>query len=196
MPDVIDTVLALGDRLEPIRSARPEARENSQRTYDALFHPVDAGHVSISERLAVAAFVARLHQVEALADHYAVALAAEDANLLGLVVAEADRGAGVGPYGVYSESGLAAESVAGPRFVVSAEGAAELGQRLSAALEHAHLLVFRPREASPEALHALLEAGWSTTGVVTLSQLVSFLAYQIRLVHGLRVLATTEAADV
>ena len=31
----------------------------------------------------------------------------------------------------------------------------------------------------------MLNAGWSTTDVVTLSQLVSFLAFQIRVVAGL-----------
>ncbi|CAM3748142.1 CMD domain protein [Occultella aeris] len=195
MPDVINTVLdvAPGDRLDRIRDSRPAAKENSQRTYDALFAPVDTADVTRVERLAVAAFVSRLHRQEELADHYAVALGAVDANLLALVVAQADAGSATGPYGVYAETGLAAESSDGLRFAVSEEGAVELGSRLSAALEHAHLLVFRPREASPEALQALLDAGWSTTGVVTLSQLVAFLSYQIREVHGLRVLATTEA---
>ena len=39
------------------------------------------------------------------------------------------------------------------------------------------------------ALQALLDAGWSTTDIVTLSQLVAFLSFQIRVVAGLRVLA-------
>ena len=34
---------------------------------------------------------------------------------------------------------------------------------------------------------ALIDAGWSTTGIVTLSQLVAFLAFQIRAVTGLRI---------
>jgi CMD domain protein len=68
-----------------------------------------------------------------------------------------------------------------------------LGGRLTAALEHAHLLVLRPREATPEALERLLAVGWSTTGIVTLSQLVAFLAFQVRVVHGLRQLAAVES---
>jgi CMD domain protein len=73
-----------------------------------------------------------------------------------------------------------------------------LGRRLTAALEHAHLLVFHPRDASAAALQKLLDAGWSTTDIVTLSQLVSFLAFQIRVVAGLRTLAAAEgaAADI
>lgn len=39
-----------------------------------------------------------------------------------------------------------------------------------------------------EHLQALLDAGWSTTEIVTLSQLVAFLSFQIRVVVGLRVL--------
>ena len=189
--DVIDRLLevAPGSPLDRVRAARPEARANSQRSYEALFAPVDDSHVSITERLAVATFVARLHQVAPVADHYAVALAVEDSELLALVVGEADRGVGTGPYGVYRESGLATESVPGRAFDVSPLAAEELGPRLSAALEHAHLLVLRPREASAAALQRLLDAGWSQTGIVTLSQLVAFLSFQIRAIHGLQVLA-------
>jgi len=63
-----------------------------------------------------------------------------------------------------------------------------LGPRLAAAFEHVHLLVFHPRDATPGALRALLDAGWSTTDIVTLSQIVAFLSFQIRVVGGLRVL--------
>jgi uncharacterized protein YciW len=47
------------------------------------------------------------------------------------------------------------------------------------------MLVYHPRDARPATLEAMLDAGWSTTDVVTLSQLVSFLAFQIRVVAGL-----------
>ena len=49
--------------------------------------------------------------------------------------------------------------------------------------------VFHPRDAAPAALQALLDAGWSTTDIVTLSQIAAFLSFQIRVVAGLRVLA-------
>jgi uncharacterized protein YciW len=42
---------------------------------------------------------------------------------------------------------------------------------------------------APPALRALLDAGWSTTDIVTLSQLVAFLSFQIRVAAGLRALA-------
>jgi CMD domain protein len=84
---------------------------------------------------------------------------------------------------------LAQESLDGRAFLAGPAAEAVLGRRLAAALSHAHLLVFHPRDASPAALQALLDAGWTTDGIVTLSQLVSFLAFQIRAAHGLRVLA-------
>jgi uncharacterized protein YciW len=62
-------------------------------------------------------------------------------------------------------------------------------------LQHAHLLVFHPRDASPAALQKLLDAGWSATDIVTLSQLVSFLTFQIRVVAGLRTLAAASRHD-
>jgi uncharacterized protein YciW len=52
-----------------------------------------------------------------------------------------------------------------------------------------HLLVLHPRDADPAALQALLDAGWSATGIVTLSQIAAFLSFQIRVVVGLRTLA-------
>ena len=64
-----------------------------------------------------------------------------------------------------------------------------LGPRLAAAFDHLHLLVFHPRDAAPEALQTLLDAGWSTTDIVTLSQLAAFLSFQIRVAAGLRVLS-------
>ena len=61
-----------------------------------------------------------------------------------------------------------------------------LGERLAAALAHTHLLVLRPREAPRPISAAAVDAGWSADGIVTLSQLVAFLAFQQRVVAGLQ----------
>jgi uncharacterized protein YciW len=53
------------------------------------------------------------------------------------------------------------------------------------------MLVFHPRDADAASLRRLLDAGWSNSGIVTLSQLVAFLAFQIRTAAGLRTLAQT-----
>ena len=44
-------------------------------------------------------------------------------------------------------------------------------------------------------LQALLDAGWSTPEIVTLSQLVAFLTFQIRVAAGLRTLAAAGAHE-
>jgi hypothetical protein len=44
--------------------------------------------------------------------------------------------------------------------------------------------------AGVKSLQALLNAGWSTTDIMTLSQIIAFLSFQIRVAAGLRVLAT------
>ncbi|UNX53810.1 alkylhydroperoxidase domain protein [Georgenia sp. TF02-10] len=197
--DVIDHLLGTtpGDRLDTVRRARRTARENAQRSYQALFEPAEPGEVTAAERYAVATFVAGLHGAADLAVYYAARLGPHDPGaVLGPAVrAEAGRGAARGPYGVYREPGLAAESAPGPVHRVGPEARAVLGERLAAALEHAHLLVLRPRESGPADLARLLAAGWSTTGVVTLSQLVAFLTFQVRVVHGLRVLAGAEESS-
>ncbi|NUW44695.1 CMD domain protein [Nonomuraea rhodomycinica] len=193
--DIIDRLAGIepGSPLDGLRRRRPDAREHAQRGYLALF-PQDTGggtgEVSLVERYAVAAFVAGLHRDPASARHYDDLLSAHDPDLAAAVSAEVEAATATGPYGIYPEGPLAAESVPGPVHRVGDRAA--LGERLAAALEHAHLLVFRPREADPQALRALARAGWSTTGVVTLSQLVSFLTFQIRVVAGLRLLRTTQ----
>jgi CMD domain protein len=189
--DVIDLLAGIepGSRLDGIRAQRPAARENAQKSWLALFEPEIPGTVTALERRAIAAFVAALHREPAPAGFYADALVGQDGSIAAAVAAEAERGATTGPYGHYPAGPLSVEDVAGPVHQVADESRRVLGPRLAAALEHTHLLVFRPRDASAAALQALLDAGWSTTDIVTLSQLVAFLSFQIRVVAGLRALA-------
>ena len=172
VPDVIDFLAAIQPEspLAAIRAARPQAREHAQKSYLALFEPADLGDVARFERDAVACFVAGLHGSAPVAAFYAARLGetARGGSLAAVVAAS------IAP----SSSGTLPEAA---RSV--------LGGRLSAAFAHAHMLVFHPRNADAAALQRLLDAGWSTTGIVTLSQLVAFLAFQIRVVEGLRTLA-------
>lgn len=191
--DVIDALVGIapGSPLDAVRARRPEARAQAQATYRALFAPSAPGGVTAHERFAVGAFVAGLHGDGAVSAFYAERLAASGASpSLGQAVGAAIAGAGGhGPYGSYPEGPLSREDTAGPAYRVGAETRRRLGPRLAAAFEHVHLLVFHPRDAAPPALQALLDAGWSTTDVVTLSQIVAFLSFQIRVVAGLRILA-------
>ncbi len=191
MPDVIDHLVGIapGSRLDAIRAQRQQARDNAQASWRALFQPDSTTDMSLPERFTVAVFVAGLHGQDDIAAFYAADLTDRPA-----LDAEIARGRVPGPYGHYPAGKLTAEDVAGPSFALSDTARAALGPRIAAALEHAHLLVFHPRDASPFALQALLDAGWSTTGIVTLSQLVAFLSFQIRVIVGLRALSANLAA--
>ncbi|WP_370058591.1 CMD domain protein [Bradyrhizobium yuanmingense] len=195
--DIIDTLAGIepGSTLDAIRARRLQARENAQKSYLALFEPVEAGDFSLAERAAVAAFVTGLHGESPVATFYRDKLAAtaDGAPLLDAINAEIERGKTSGPYGAYPAGPLSIENKAGLIYRVSAERKPVLGARLVAALEHAHLLVFHPRDAASADMKALLAAGWSSTGIVTLSQLVAFLSFQVRVVSGLRTLAAASA---
>jgi len=196
-PDIIDTLAGIkpGSALDAIRAKRLQARDNAQKSYLSLFEPIDAGDVSLLERAAVAAFVTGLHGESPVATFYREKLAATagGAALLGAVDAEIARGKTSGPYGSFPAGPLSIENAAGLIYRVSASNKSALGVRLVSALEHAHLLVFRPRDAASTDMKALLAAGWSNTGIVTFSQLVAFLSFQVRVVSGLRTLAAATA---
>lgn len=194
--DVIDHLVgaAPGSALHSVRAGRPIARDNAQKSYEALFTPADPGAVLLAERFALATFVAGLHGDAATAAFYRGQLAPlTDAAHIAAIADALDQGQTQGPYGHYPAGPLTAEDRPGLVFAVSDAGRTVLGDRLAAALEHAHLLVFRPRDSSPEALQALLTAGWSSDAIVTLSQLVAFLAFQIRVIVGLRALAQAQS---
>ena len=196
-PDIIDTLAGIepGSALDAIRARRLQARENAQKSYVSLFEPIDASDFSLAERAAVAAFVTGLHGESPVAAFYREKLAAnaDGARLLEAIGAEIARGRTSGPYGSYPAGPLSVENTAGLIYRVSAERKSALGPRLVAALEHAHLLVFRPRDAAASDMKALLAASWSATGIVTFSQLVAFLSFQLRVVSGLRTLAAVNA---
>ncbi|SDQ46758.1 CMD domain protein [Microbacterium sp. cf332] len=194
--DIIDLLAGIraDDVLSRVRDTRAQARENAQRSFEALLEPADAGTVPLAERYAVAAFVAELHGFAQAVDFYRDLLDDEAASLTPAVAAAAESAWAEGPYGRYREPALRSEGRDGPRWSPEPATAAALGERLTAALAHAHLLVFRPREARPEHLSALVAAGWSADGIVTLSQLIAFLAFQLRSAWALRVIAAHPVA--
>jgi CMD domain protein len=193
--DIIDLLAGIepGSSLDGIRARRSQARENAQKSYLALFEPADFGDVPAAERCAVAAFVAGVHGEPTVAGFYLAKLAkvVDRPELVEALKAEIERGKTNGPYGAFPAGPLSTEDKGGLIYRVTGDRKPALGVRLAAALEHAHLLVFRPRDANPAAMQALLDAGWSTTAIVTLSQLVAFLSFQVRSVTGLRTLAAS-----
>jgi CMD domain protein len=192
--DVIDTLagIAPGSHLDSVRrTRRPVAREHAQKSYDSLFAPSDTAGFSPVERFAVAVFEAGLHGQAAIKDFYAAKLRSAGAAdaLVAAIDAEITSATTKGPYGAYPKGPLSKEDTAGPVHRVAGKNREALGPRLATAFEHVHMLVFHPRDAAPPSLQAMLDAGWTTDAVVTLSQLVAFIAFQIRVVAGLRALA-------
>jgi CMD domain protein len=197
MPDVIDTLagIAPGSPLDAIRNQRLQARQHAQASHDSLFKPQSEADASKAERIAIACFVAGLHGRPEMEAFYGAALAEAGAPAAwkGAIAAAVASAKGQGPYGHYPKGPLSAEDKPGPLFKVAAAERSALGPRLAAAFEHTHMLVFHPRDAAPPYLQALIDGGWSTTGIVVISQLVAFLSYQIRVVAGLRVLQARPA---
>jgi CMD domain protein len=196
--DIIDLLagIAPGSSLDGIRERRLQARENAQKSYLALFELVDFGAFAAAERYAVAAFVAGIHGESNVANFYLAKLAkaADGSALVEALKAEIERAKTTGPYGAFPPGPLSVEDKSGLIYRVAGDRKSVLGPKLAAALEHAHLLVFRPRDAAAVDLKALLDATWSTTAIVTLSQLVAFLSFQVRAVAGLRALGASLAA--
>ncbi|MBF4561339.1 CMD domain protein [Microbacterium sp. VKM Ac-2870] len=193
--DIIDLLagIAPGDVLAAVRDQRAQARENAQRSFEALLEPAEPGTFALSERYAVASFVSQLHGFAEATAFYGDLLGDEAPALTVVVADAATAAAATGPFGAYREPDLRGEATDGVRWAPDAATAAALGPRLSAAFTHTHLLVFRPREARAQALQALVDAGWSADDIVSLSQLVAFLSFQLRVAWGLRLLAAASA---
>jgi CMD domain protein len=193
--DIIDAMVGIapGSRMDQLRANRREARTHAQASYAALFKPADMGDFTAVERLALASFVTGLHGKSVVAEFYAEALRETGAPAAPVAAIDAEITAGTtsGPYGDYPAGPLTPENSTGLDYRVAATNRAALGPRLVAGMEHAHMLVFHLRDSAAPMLQALLDAGWTTTEIVTLSQLVAFLSFQLRVVTGLRVLAST-----
>lgn len=159
--DTLNTLLGIedGSALAALRAQRPAATGHTQGSYDALFSGNSTSAVSSLERFATALRVAALHQEPALIDHYTARLRETPGC---------------------SEQ-LIADVVAGP-------DAGGLPVRLRAILAHADLLVIRPAAATPADLAALQAAGLGDAEVVTVSQLIAFVSYQVRVFYGLTLL--------
>lgn len=191
MSDLIDELAGIvpGDHLDTLRAKRPIARRDAQASYEALVaSPSDLDRASAVERAAIGYWVTALSQAAALAEHYRSLLASLDPAVLDALAAAIPGAATTGPYGAYPPGPLSAEDTGGLHWAAPAALRAAVGDRIAAALEHAHLLTFRPRDSHPKALQALLDAGWTTDGIVTIAQLVAFTHFQLRVVAGLTAL--------
>ena len=171
MADIINVLAGVEGDVAKLRERRPEAKENAQASFAALLEPEEPGAFSYAERYAIATFVAGIYQATSAVAFYSDLLAEESEELAAEIARAVERGITTGPY-------------SGGGFILF-----DGSPRIAAALDFAHLLAFHPKDASPAAIGHLQAAGWSNDDIVTLAQLVSFLSFQLRVAHGLSVLA-------
>lgn len=147
-----------------LRSEREAVRDGTDKAYAALFASGEVSGLSAPDRALVALLCAALSGDKSLADHY---------RLLALDYGAAPALADRLMEGRWQDAG---------------------DDRLQVILDYAEILVNRPLEGDRDALDRLSAAGLSTIAIVTLSQLIAFLTYQVRLAAGLRLLATEAIA--
>ncbi len=160
--DVINAILGVDEKspLVALRNRKPNLVAELQDYYNSIFQPTaeSAAALSLPDRYVVAVRAASFTGSEAVANWYA--------NLA-------------------AHAGVSDELIASARDVtIPWTGDAAL----DAAIRHTDLLTTHPRDARPEDLQALKDAGFTPAGIVSLAQTVAFVNYQLRLVAGLRAL--------
>ncbi|MFY1662964.1 CMD domain-containing protein [Pseudomonas sp. Pseu.R1] len=164
--DVLDSLLDIqpGSALHGVRHARDKVALATQGSHN-LFFAQDLGiDLSLTERLWVAYFAARLTPQATLCAYYLKALQAQGIDSDGLALIDA---------GKLDELN---------------DG------RLAAILRFTRTLIESPVHGDRAALQALQQQGLSTGEIVVLAQLIAFLSYQVRLAAGLSALSATGAA--
>ncbi len=158
--DVIDRMAGVtaGSPVAQARAQRPDVVRHAQRSYEALLAPPDPADLSLVERAQIALRVASLTPSAPGIAWYRARLA--------------DLG----------EDGAAITAIEhfpnGPA----------VSPRLAAILRHADRLTTAPGTATPAHLSELRAAGLSPATIVTLTQLIAFVSFQVRVVAGLRAL--------
>jgi CMD domain protein len=155
-------------RVEPgspaarFREQRPDLTRFSQASYESLLEPETDDGLPRKEREMVALRVALLTPDERLAKWH------EDRLAVG------------------SETAATVAAVTDFPAV-----SPDLTPREVAILRHTDLLTRRPTEAEPSDIEALRVVGLSTLEIVTLSQLIAFVAFQVRVLATLRAFGGT-----
>jgi len=166
-PDLLDRLLGItpGSPLHTVRHARDKVALATQGSQDLFFDPTLHNNLSLSERLWVAYYAARLSGQATLSAHYLTQLQASGA-----------------------EPGAVATVDAG-----AIDGLDD--SRLAAILRFTRTLIESPVHGDQAALLALQHEGLSTAEIVVLAQLIAFLSYQVRLAAGLNALQSAGAGS-
>jgi len=165
--DVINQLAGLSPdtKIAAVRALRPDVVRHTQGSYDALLAPNAASGLTRMERTLVALRVAYLNASPTLATHYRQQLV------------ELNTPADI----------LAAIEQEYPSPAID--------QRTSAILRHVDLVNHTPGHATQVDLSELQSDGLSVQEIVTLSQLIAFLNYQLRVLAVVSVLGNTPASD-
>lgn len=145
--------------LASVRALRPDVVRHTQGSYDKLFTPTDPSDLTAVERGQVALRVAALNASPMLLSHYRQQLA---------------------------ELGVTPEQMA---LLEQSDRSVTLDPRTTAMMRHVDLVTRTPGAATPADLTALQAGGLSVTAIVTLSQLIAFLSFQVRTLMVLTLLA-------
>ncbi len=160
--DTIDAILGVepGSAIAALREAKPELARQDQAYYLAIFEPTpaSAAELSLNDRALVALRVASHTNSASVADWYE-ALA--------------------------TEQGASANDIERVRDLTNAWSTPT---KLGAALRHTDLLVTAPSAATAQDLQNLKDAGFTPAGILSLSQTIAFVSYQLRLIAALRAL--------
>ena len=160
--DVVNAILGIDDAstLAQLRNQKPELVTELQAYYDSLFEPEQgsAEALPVQSRALVAVRVASHTGSRAVADWYAQ---------------------------VARDNGAADEAISSARDISAPWPESDA---LAAAIRHTDLLTTQPAAATRSDLEALKAAGYTPAGIVSLSQTIAFVSYQLRLIAGLRAL--------
>lgn len=162
--DVLDLVARVqpGSPVAALRARRPDLTRFSQASYESLLGPASVEGLTPRERDVVALRIALTDRDDRLAVWYQEQLI--------------DHGATA--HTISAVTAFPAET-------------SELSAREVALLRHTDLLTERPTEADAGDIAALRAAGLSTLEIVTLSQLIAFVAFQVRVLATLRAFGET-----
>jgi CMD domain protein len=164
--DLIEDILGItpASPLGQLRRRRPEALRHAEGAYRELLLPEDPGNVSHAERAALALRVALREGETALAERFCTLL----------------------------ERRSATAEIAAARDLSGA--ADQAGPRLAALLRHADLVGLHPGDCTQADIDKLSAMGLDARDIVALTQLISFVPYQIRVIAALRAMQQEIAA--
>lgn len=163
--DTIDAILGVdpGSPIAQLRASKPELAQQLQDYYLAIFDPTTASaeQLSLRDRALVAVRVAVHTGSTSVEDWYA-----DLARANGASASEVER-------------------------VTDLTNTWSSPTPLAAALQHADLLTASPASSTADDLQRLKDAGFTPAGIVSLSQTIAFVSYQLRLIAALRALGAS-----